>query len=154
MKHDEECERGLSWDCSVCGSSVDVDEDGCCVACGTVCSESLCRCEVRALELRLFAAEGEVGPAVERMRAAEALIAEWRPVVKEATEWRSLRMEYEALSAAVQQRFSDAGRPGGYSAWTEDEKLRHTNLLLQVLSKLNALEAAIDAAPAAREAAK
>ena len=82
MKHDDKCERGLSWDCSVCGSSVDVDEDGCCVACGTVCSESLCRCEVRALELRLFAAEGEVGPAVERMRAAEALIAEWRPVVR------------------------------------------------------------------------
>ena len=133
MKHDGKCERGLSWDCSVCGSSVDVDEDGCCVACGTVCSESLCRCEVRALELRLFAAEGEVGPAVERMRAAEALIAEWRPVVR-------------ALPALL-----DAGERLVARFGTRDP-MEFADLAMAYTKAHNVAEKALS--PAAREAAK
>ena len=80
-----------------------------------------------------------------------ALDAE-RRVIEAAQEWRELRREYsEALSASVQARHADLGRPPGFSAWNEDEQKRHNWLLGEMLVKLNALERAIDERDAERE---
>lgn len=59
-----------------------------------------------------------------------------------AKAWAALRMEYKALEKSVVDRFADAGRPRGVDAWDDDDKKRHNELLLKMLSALNGLEAA------------
>jgi len=86
-----------------------------------------------------------------RILDLEDELAAMRPVVEAAESWRSMRAEYEALSERVQNRFADAGRPRGYSAWTDDEKLLHTTQLTQMLALLNDVQAAVDAYRAQKE---